>query len=172
MLPRALLSVPVAALLVALPRVASAELTYPGALQSALGLSYVPPCCTCHVGTPGPLTPTTPFALAMRAHGLGGGPDTVAPAVMKMAAEKVDSDGNGTDDIDQLEQGRDPNDDTANDFAGGSCASSDGSGPTDLSPLTAYGCGAHVAPGSAPWQGALALAAAAALAFGRRRRRR
>jgi MYXO-CTERM domain-containing protein len=173
---RLLLSVPLAALLFALPRAAHAEPTYPGALQSALGLSYVPACVTCHVGVPGPTTSVQPFSLAMQMRGLGGGANTVAPAAMKMATDMVDSDGNGTDDVDQLKQGCNPNDDTP-ETSGATCGSSSGtggstgSGGNDIAPVTAYGCGAQLAPGPASWQGALALAAAAALAFGRRRRR-
>ncbi|HET6981308.1 MAG TPA: thrombospondin type 3 repeat-containing protein [Myxococcaceae bacterium] len=90
---------------------AHASSIYPPEVRSHLGLSYTPDCSLCHAnGQTGFGTVTTPFGTSMRARGLVaqniGSLDTALDA---LAAEKTDSDGDGTPDIDELKAGTDPN---------------------------------------------------------------
>ncbi len=84
---------------------------FPGALQAHIGASATPPCSTCHEGgRTGRGTVNTPFGRAMRAHGLVEFNEaSLVSALDQLAAEKVDSNGNGVSDIDELRAGGDPN---------------------------------------------------------------
>jgi len=84
---------------------------FPGTIQQHLSLTYSPPCSLCHAGgVTGFGTVTTPFGAAMRARGLvARDTNSLASALDKMAAEGVDSNGDGVTDIDELKAGTDPN---------------------------------------------------------------
>ncbi len=97
-------------LLLAWPRLAHAEPTYPAEMQSHLGLSYTPPCTVCHATNSGGLgTISTPFGKALQAEGLSTNFATLDPALDALATNNNDSDGNGIPDIQQLKDGIDPN---------------------------------------------------------------
>ena len=127
------LSLAAAALLVA-PSAAFATERFPGEVAAALPGISIPDCGLCHAGgTTGRGTASTPFGLAMRARGLTvGDSGSVARAIEKMVADGVDSDGDGTTDIDELTMGSNPN------LPAGANAP----------PSIQYGC-AQVAPGNA-----------------------
>lgn len=135
---------------------------FPSVLQNDLALSYEPPCSVCHAGgKTGSGTVTTPFGQALRDRGLQPDDDASLEAALgKMMDEAVDSDGDGTTDIDELTAQTDPN--TAGDGALGA-----------NSPQ--YGCGAQIAPGGSgagsPGALGLALLTAASLAVQLRGRR-
>jgi hypothetical protein len=171
------------ALLVGLaPGVASATPTFPGAIQTDLGLSYTPPCTVCHqTDSGGQGTVVQAFGKAMKMHGLvDADTSSVQTALTAMDSAKVDSDCDGVPDVEQLKEGRDPNTGEYIDGSGkpkpapvsdAGCGSSSGGGSTDTGP--SFGCGAQVAPGSVegmPWQAAAALAVALGLTLTRRRR--
>ena len=155
--------------------VASAASIFPPVVETDLSLSYQPPCSVCHSGSPGFGTATQPFAMALKARGLV--PDdtnALTDALTKMTADKVDSDGNGTTDVDQLKAGCDPNTDAPIN-TGATCGSSGGDGGVvgDFAPPPTYGCGAQIAAGPiAAGPAAFGFAALLALALGRRRRGR
>jgi len=144
---------------------ARATPNFPPEIHARLGLTADPACAICHQGgITGLGTVTTPFGKAMRARGLVPFDiGTLDAALDKMAADKVDSIGDGTPDIDDLKAGRDPN---VPDTDAGTTV------PVDAAVVPAYGCGAHVAPGSDvdPWAAALGALVAAALVASRRRR--
>ena len=72
---------------------------------------YEPPCSLCHLrGSTGSGTADTPFALSMKARGLSANDNTsVATALDAMVRDNVDSDGDGTPDIQEIEDDTDPN---------------------------------------------------------------
>ena len=120
-----------------------------------LNLSYQPPCSVCHINANiGGSTPITPFALSLRARGLAGQNSSLSSALSKLESDAVDSDGDGTTDVDELKAGTDPN------------SSANASIINDQEP--GYGCG-----GTAP-HGRSAPGAAGVLTLGwfllRRRR--
>lgn len=144
-------AVPALALL-ALPLAARAEDTHPPIIRQQLGLSGTPRCTLCHSSPNGGKgTVVMPFARSMQTRGLTSVASTVAPALQKLEADGVDSDGDGTADIAELRAGTSPN----------------GAGALELETASeAAGCGA--APfGPAP----LALLGLAGLALRSRRRR-
>lgn len=97
---------------IALTLVSSADAApdYPRNIESHLGMNYAPPCSICHLhGQTGDGTPIEPFAWSMRARGLTGSRDTLTPALDADQADKVDSDGDGITDIDELKNGTDVN---------------------------------------------------------------
>lgn len=178
----ALLSISIAVLASA-PRIASATPTYPGDVQTHLGLGYTPPCSLCHPGVTGTGTATSAFALAMKGKGLVPLNDpTVGTALDALEAAKIDSDCDGILDVKQIKAGRDPSTGVYIDGSGKTapldkgCASASSGGGSGTG-LPAYGCGApqaQLAAGPTPWQGAVAIATIAGLALlrgpGRRRR--
>jgi hypothetical protein len=97
------------------PRVHAREPLSPE-VAAQLSLSYVPACTLCHSAGAEGGPADTPFATAMRARGLSASADSVAPALDRLRRDGVDSDGDGTGDIDEIIAATDPNAD------GGGCA--------------------------------------------------
>ncbi|ATB39641.1 hypothetical protein CYFUS_005086 [Cystobacter fuscus] len=113
---------------------------FPPVIRTELGLSTQPSCAVCHQGNPAVGTVTTPFGASLRARGLVFYDDaSLRKALTALDTEKVDSDGDGTPDTEELKAGRDPN-------------KSDGASPGgepgggNALPDPSYGCGA--APGA------------------------
>ena len=120
-------------------RSARASSNYPPALAAAIAKQYpnavqcVPQCTACHLTTVGGPGMMNKFGLSMEKYGLlPGNPDLVAPALMALAAVDPDSDGDGTNDIEEITVGDSP-----------SLAAPDGVG--QFCPDIKYGCGAHIA---------------------------
>ncbi|AKV03577.1 hypothetical protein AKJ09_10240 [Labilithrix luteola] len=82
---------------------------FPGVIAKHLGVA-TPECTLCHVGTPGSGTANTAFAKTLRARGLLPYDDaSLTTALDAISAENKDSDGDGTPDIRELQDGTDPN---------------------------------------------------------------
>ena len=144
-------------------RTAQAREEFPGRIAADLGVADpgrdAPPCGLCHLdGKTGGDTLVTPFALAMRARGMTGA-DSLDEALARVEADRVDSDGDGTIDVDEIAAGSDPN----------SAASVPAPGTTTPVPDPHLGCA--VAGKSGGGGAAVAAPLAAALAWLRRRRR-
>jgi hypothetical protein len=74
------------------------------------GMTRQPQCNLCHLDDKtGGGTVVTPFGWSMKARGLTGSTNTVAPAIAQMIKDGVDSDGDGVTDIEELKNGTDPN---------------------------------------------------------------
>ena len=132
-----------------------ASSVYPEQVQTDVGGDCLPQCTICHeTNAGGGGTVTQPFGQAMMDRGLTGGFNTAAvtDALAQMSDDAVDSDGDGTIDVDELATGSDPNP--------GGLAFCDVVLPT-------YGCLSTV---GAPASGLGAAAGLLALALGRRRR--
>ena len=78
-------------------------------VAAQLSLPYVPACTLCHSAGREGGPADTPFATAMRQRGLSASPDSVAPALDSLRRDGVDSDGDGTSDIDEIIAASDPN---------------------------------------------------------------
>ena len=95
---------------------ASASTEYTPEMQRHLGLAFVPRCALCHAGAidggdvDGGVT-DTPFARSMNARGLHGASDVASldGALDAMKKDRVDSDGDGATDLDEIAYGGDPN---------------------------------------------------------------
>ena len=126
---------------------------FPAAIQAHLDLNYTPPCSFCHATPQGGGAVVTAFGQSMLKAGLTTDVSTVDPALDKLNADHTDSDGDGTPDIQQIEQNLDPN-------------TGIGIGPTER-----YGCGARVAVKPVRFGDSfmIALCAAALVVFARRR---
>ena len=119
-------------LFVAVP--ASAEPTFPGAIQEAANIPCTPTCLLCHLTVPGQKDNfTQPFAGAVLANGLLPEKNMVT-VVANLRAKMVDTDGDGKLDVDELAAGSDPNK------------------PDPHAELCGalYGCGAHVSAAPLP----------------------
>lgn len=138
---------------------AAASPPFPDEIKSHLGASSAPQCAVCHEGgKTGVGTVTTLFGKALRDRGLVA-QDTASldAALDQLDKDGVDSDGDGTPDIEELKNGTDPNQE---------------GGAVINQPDPVYGCTANVAsggPGRAGPGAALLLAAIAALGARRRR---
>ncbi len=139
---------------IAVARPASAEPFFPDEMQKHLGLAYTPPCTLCHATALGGGPVTTKFGQSMTANGLGVSITSLDTALDALNTKKIDSDGDGTPDIQQIEEGRDPSTGTV--------------APT--APPERYGCGAHIAPTPVRFVSIFLCAAASlGIALGRRR---
>ena len=88
---------------------AEAKEGFPREMARHLGATTNAPCGVCHQdGKIGKDTIVTPFGWAMRARGFSG-QDTLLSALDRMRADGVDSDGDGTTNVDELIAGSDPN---------------------------------------------------------------
>jgi len=105
---------------VLLPSNVLASRRFPAQVATQLGLSYEPACSLCHVkGNTGPGTAETPVALSMKARGLqSGGRSSVSSSLTALDSDRVDSDGDGVTDVDELRMGTDPNSPEPTSFAG------------------------------------------------------
>ncbi len=133
--------------------VAGAREQFPRVIAQRLVAPRLPSCSICHLGgkTSG-ATVATLFAWTMRAHGMSGSQSSVDTAIQGVAADHVDSDGDGVTDAQEIVDGTDPNTPgTATDF-------------TDPQ----LGC--RIASGRSGWGSAAGLALAAAWFIRRRRR--
>lgn len=82
---------------------------FPREVARHLNARTNPPCGLCHeYGKTGNGTLVTPFAWAMRARGMGGG-GSLTGALDRVAADQVDSDGDGAPDVAEIVAGTDPN---------------------------------------------------------------
>lgn len=91
---------------------ASASTNYPATLQTELEMPCAPTCTVCHATNAGGAgTVTQAFGLAMIDRGLTGGGQValLTAALDTMATDAVDSDEDGTTDLDELVAGADPN---------------------------------------------------------------
>jgi hypothetical protein len=120
---------------------AGATPNFPGVMSSELGLSSTPSCAVCHQGNPSVGTVTTPFGASLRARGLVFyDVASLRTSLGALNTERVDSDGDGTPDTEELKADRDPN---RSDAVGGP---GEEPGGEDLPPEPFYGCAA--APGA------------------------
>ncbi len=148
--------------LLLLPGRAAATPNFPGAIRSELQLSRTPDCSLCHVGPQQVGTVNTPFGRSMRSRGLVFYDEaSLRRALAALDAERIDSDGDGTPDIDELEAGADPNVAGAGGGGGGDGGGGGGGGggdggggggdaPPDVPPSPPeYGCSSSGGVGSA-----------------------
>jgi hypothetical protein len=131
---------------------AHATPNFPDAVRRILGAVQSPPCSVCHAGgQTGRGTVTTPFGQAMRDRGLVAYDETsLQTALTRMETDKVDSNGDGVPDVDELRAGKDPN-------------------LTGSAPELQYGCGVTAGRGH-PWTAAPLGLAALVRSLLRRRR--
>jgi hypothetical protein len=145
----------VLAVMLALPRLAFGVQTYPEEIKAHLGLNASPPCTLCHATNEGGLgTVVTPFGKSMMAEGLSTNFGSLDTALDRLATDNVDSNGDGTSDIDQLKNNTDPN---------------TGAPYTNTEPQQ-YGCGARVATHPTARNGSVVLFLGLAFASHVRRR--
>jgi hypothetical protein len=98
------------AAMVALAHAAQAKEQFRDAIATELHAPQKPPCSICHLGgkTSG-ATVFTPFAWTMRAYGMSDSASSVRSAIQAVEAEKVDSDGDGVPDFQEIVDGTNPN---------------------------------------------------------------
>ena len=92
-------------------RQAAASPSYPGVIQETWGLARAPECTICHATSSGGTgTVVTYFGRRMQALGVTAeSPSALAQALDFDRAQRVDSDGSGTTDYEDLAAGRNPN---------------------------------------------------------------
>lgn len=143
---------------------ARATPNFPPFIRASESLASEPQCTLCHLGTPGVGTVTTPFGRAMRDRGLVPyDTSSLSAALSAMRADAVDSDRDGTTDLDELAAGTDPN---VSEFAP---PGSGGGGDALQLGEPAYGC---TAAGSGPAGATFVALATLAIRAARRRRGR
>lgn len=93
------------------PAPAQASPSFPGELESQLDMPCAPACTVCHRDARGGVgTAVQPFAQAMVGAGLElKKPELIAPALEALELGAVDSDNDGVADVDELENGDNPN---------------------------------------------------------------
>jgi uncharacterized protein (TIGR03382 family) len=134
---------------------AGATSNFPSVIRTATGMENPPPCIACHataIGGRG--TATQPFAETLRQHGLAGAFDSesLQTALNGIKEERVDTDGDGTGDWDELAAGRNPNVASSNGssdlfYAPATDGGSPGEVPSDAPPMHyGFGCTAASAP--------------------------
>lgn len=118
------------ATLLLFPLTALATPNFPEAIQRALKATGAPACAICHAGgVTGRGTVTTPFGQAMRDRGLIAGDEgSLSQALTRMETDRVDSNGDGTLDVDELRAGKDPNLEAGQLQVGYGCAVGGGEG--------------------------------------------
>lgn len=123
---------------------ANATPNFPGAIQRILGASKPPQCAICHLcGITGRGTVNTPWGTAMRARGLHEFNEaSLAAALAAMERDQIDSDADGTIDVDAVTMGKDPN-------PADTCSVEDDTIPR-------YGCVGRISPGG-PHSGGIAM---------------
>jgi hypothetical protein len=90
--------------------VALATPEFPAAITNHLQLDYQPGCDVCHGSSQGGGPMAKPFGRALQQRGLSAGnTSSLYAALDKLKADGVDSNGNGSSDIDDLITGVDPN---------------------------------------------------------------
>ncbi len=135
------------ALVLGLPSLAQATPNFPPTIARELQLEADPQCSLCHAGGETRRgTVTTPFGATMRSRGLQAYAEpSLVTALQAITAEKKDSDGDGSPDVEELKAGSDPN------LAAGK----------ELPDPPEYGCsssGAHRPAGNAAFAAVCALA--------------
>ncbi len=90
---------------------AHASPTFPAEVQKQLDMPCVPQCTLCHRDTGGGKgTVVRPFGQAMMAMGLEGKhPELIVTALGALEQGSADSDGDGTPDVTELREGKNPN---------------------------------------------------------------
>lgn len=91
---------------------AMASTSYPGGVYTEASMPCLPQCTLCHTDNLGGAgTVTSEFGLAMMERGLEGSSqgDLLIAAMVAMEADAVDSDSDGTLDVDELANGDEPN---------------------------------------------------------------
>jgi hypothetical protein len=140
------------------PGPAGATPGFPAEIQAHLGLTYTPACSVCHVGTPGPGTATTPFAVTLQGFGLVAYDNaSLDTALDDDKADNVSSAGDGVSDVQKLENGEDPN-----------AVAGDGGSVAAPFPPPDYGCQLGRVGPLRPW--VIASTGAFIVAVGLRRR--
>jgi len=133
--------------------------TFPATIRNHLDLAYQPPCTLCHatVGGGGPVV--TAMGRSLLARGMVANNDaSLRAALDRLVTERVDSDGDGTIDIDELLVASDPNTAQVSNLA-------------DVPPLE-HGCVGQIAPRGRLGAPAFAGVLAALLLLARRKERR
>ncbi|OJH41807.1 thrombospondin type 3 repeat-containing protein [Cystobacter ferrugineus] len=121
---------------------AKATPTFPGVINSELGGATSVSCPLCHQGMPSVGTVTTPFGKSILARNVEPGNEaSLRKALAELDTEKVDSDGDGTPDTEELKAGRNPNSSDGTTGPGG-----EDPGGDNVLPDPSYGCAA--APGA------------------------
>ena len=121
-------------------RNAAAMATFPAEIQKHLNLTYTPPCTLCHATMAGGGLMATKFGQSMVAAGLTVNIATLDPALDALNANKTDSDGDGTPDIQAMQEGIDP------------------STGDKTEPAERYGCGARISTGAVRQRDVLSIA--------------
>jgi MYXO-CTERM domain-containing protein len=95
-------SLALAMALVVAPAAATPE--FPKKIRDTLSLTYDPPCELCHeYGNTGIGSLRTPFGLTIRSYAVSGDdPQTLVTTLGQMKTDRIDSDGDGKLDVDEL----------------------------------------------------------------------
>lgn len=100
---------------------------FPGVMQTELKLSNTPDCNLCHVGVQARGTVNTPVGSALLQRGMVAYDEgRLLAALTSLRSQAVDSDGDGTPDVEELIAGKDPNQSDEN--------------PDELPPEPSFGC--------------------------------
>lgn len=100
---------------------------FPGTVQTELNLANTPDCTLCHVGIQARGTVNTPVGTSLRQRGMVAYDEgSLLTALTALRSQAVDSDEDGTPDVEELIAGKDPN-------------QSDKS-PVELPPEPTFGC--------------------------------